>query len=73
MRDRISRDPRIMLGKPCVRGTRITVELILAYLGDGLTVEQIIEAHPQLSADDIRAAATYAAEYLAQEGLVAAE
>ena len=71
--DRIVRDPKIMMGKPCIKGTRITVELILSYLGDGLTPTQIIEGHPHLSEADILAAAAYASEYLAQEGLIAAE
>ncbi len=62
-----------MMGKPCIKGTRITVELILSYLGDGLAVPQIIEGHPYLTEDDIRAAASYAAEYMSQEGLIAAE
>ena len=61
------------MGKPCVRGTRITVELVLSYLGDGLSVAQIIEGHPHITEADIHAAAAYAAEYLSQEGLIAAE
>lgn len=71
--DLITRDPRIMMGKPCIKGTRITVELILSYLGDGLSVAQIIEGHPHLNEGDVHAAAAYAAEYLSQEGLIAAE
>ncbi len=71
--DRITRDPKIMMGKPCIKGTRITVELVLSYLGDGLSPAQIIKGHPHLSEADILAAAAYAAEYLAQESLIAAE
>ncbi len=71
--DRISRDPAIMSGKPCIKGTRITVELILEYLGEGLTADEIIEGHRHLSVEDVRAAATYAAHYLSHEGLTAAE
>ncbi len=65
--DRIVRDPKVMLGKPVIRGTRITVELILRDLGGGLTPEQIIGGHPHLTLEDIRAAQAYAADYLADE------
>jgi uncharacterized protein (DUF433 family) len=54
--ERIMMDPAIMLGKPTVRGTRITVEHILRKLGEGRTVEQIVVDHPNLSPDDVRAA-----------------
>jgi uncharacterized protein (DUF433 family) len=48
-------------GKPVVAGTRITVELILEKLGAGETVEEVVEAHPNLTVDDVHAALTYAA------------
>ena len=70
---RIKRDPNVMLGKPVIVGTRITVEHILRCLGAGDTVEEIIESHPHITAEDIRAAQTYAADYLAHELLIAAE
>lgn len=70
---RIKRDPKIMFGKPVIAGTRITVEHILRLLGAGDTAEEIIEAHPHITADDIRAAQAYAADYLSREGLIAAE
>ena len=60
--DRISIDPNICFGKPCIRGTRIWVSLILDFLANGETTEQILEAYPQLTADDIRAAIAYGAE-----------
>ena len=60
--DRISIDPNICFGKPCIRGTRIWVSLILDFLANGETTEQILEAYPQLTADDIRAALAYGAE-----------
>ena len=60
-------NPRVMLGKPVIRGTRITVENILERLGAGESLEEILEAHPQLSADAIRAALAYAAEVLSGE------
>lgn len=65
--DRISIDPKIMLGKPVIRGTRITVELILRKLGEGATEQDILDAYPHLSKEDIHAAITYAADVLAHE------
>jgi uncharacterized protein (DUF433 family) len=65
--ERIEVNPKIMLGKPVIRGTRITVELILRKLGEGATEAQLLDAYPRLTADDIRAAMTYAAESLAHE------
>lgn len=63
-------DPTVMLGKPTIRGTRITVELILGKLAEGATTEDLIEAYPQLSPDSIHAAMNYAADTLAHEELV---
>lgn len=57
-------DPAVMMGKPVVAGTRITVELILEKLAAGETVEQILEAHPRLTREAIRAALAFAAEAL---------
>ena len=57
-------DPAIMMGKPVVAGTRITVELILDKLAADETFDQIIEAHPQLTRAAIRAALTFAADAL---------
>jgi uncharacterized protein (DUF433 family) len=57
-------NPSIMLGKPVIRGTRITVELILEKLAAGETVEQILEAHPRLTREAIQAALAFAAEAL---------
>jgi uncharacterized protein (DUF433 family) len=68
--DRIETNPKVMSGKPVIRGTRITVELILRKLGAGLTTEQIIADHPHLSSDDIRAAQSFAADYIADEVIV---
>jgi uncharacterized protein (DUF433 family) len=61
-----------MFGKPVIKGTRITVELILRKLAEGMTDEQIIAHHPQLAVEDIRAAAAFAADHLAGEEVVAA-
>jgi len=58
----IQSDPSIMMGKPVVTGTRITVELILEKLAAGETVEQILEAHPRLTRKAVFTALAYAAE-----------
>jgi uncharacterized protein (DUF433 family) len=65
-------DPKVMFGKPVIRGTRITVELILLKIAAGMTEAQIVEHHPHLTVEDIRAAAEYAASYLAGEEIVLA-
>lgn len=70
---RIQSDPKIMMGKPVVRGTRITVEHILRCLAAGDSVEQLLFDHPRLTADDIRAAQAFAADHLAHESVFAAE
>jgi uncharacterized protein (DUF433 family) len=70
--ERIEINPEIMGGKPVIRGTRVPVELVLRKLGAGLDATAIIAAHPRLTPDDIRAAQTFAADYLADEELVLA-
>ncbi len=60
--DRISIDPKVCFGKPCVRGTRIRVSLILDLLANGATIEELLAEYPQLSEEDIRAAIAYGAE-----------
>lgn len=60
--DRISIDPNVRFGKPCVRGTRITVGDILGYLAGGMSEAELLADFPQLTQDDIRACLTYAAE-----------
>ena len=57
-------DPSIMMGKPVIAGTRITVELILEKLAAGETIDQILKAHPRLSRDAIHEALSFAAEAL---------
>ena len=57
----ITSDPSIMMGKPVVAGTRITVELILEKLAAGETVEEILEAHPRLTKEGVMAALAFAA------------
>ena len=60
--ERITIDPAVRFGKPCVRGTRITVGDVLDYLAAGLTQDQLLAEFPQLTADDVRACLAYAAE-----------
>ncbi|OHB63271.1 MAG: hypothetical protein A2Y77_17155 [Planctomycetes bacterium RBG_13_62_9] len=57
-------DPNVMMGKPVIAGTRITVELILEKLSAGETMEQILEAHPRLTREGIQAALAFAADAL---------
>ncbi|MEH1766357.1 DUF433 domain-containing protein [Nostoc sp.] len=57
---KIVSDPKIMMGKPVISGTRITVELILEKLAAGETSQQILEAHPRLSDEGIKAALAFA-------------
>lgn len=58
---RITRDPAVMSGKPCIRGLRVTVGTIVGLLAAGRTSEEILTAYPYLEADDIREALAYAA------------
>ncbi len=57
-------DPAVMMGKPVIAGTRITVELILEKLAAGETIEQILDAHPRLTSEAIQAALGFAAKAL---------
>jgi uncharacterized protein (DUF433 family) len=70
---RIASDPAVMMGKPCVKGTRITVELILRKLGAGRSIPDLLEAYPQLVEEDVRAVLTFAADYMQHETVLAAE
>ncbi|ADW22608.1 DUF433 domain-containing protein [Thermus scotoductus] len=63
----VIRDPEVMLGKPVVAGTRITVEEILRRLAAGETPEEVLAAHPRLTPEGLRAALLYAAETLGAE------
>ena len=67
--ERIVSDPDIMMGKPTIKGTRITVELILTKLGEGMTVAELLEAYPHLTSDDVLAALSFAADYLSNEDI----
>ena len=65
--DRIEVNPKVMVGKPVIKGTRIPVELILRMLSQGISEEEILEEYPHLTKEDIQAALAYAAEALAVE------
>lgn len=69
-RERIHSDPEICHGKPCVRGTRIMVSVILDNLAEGLTPQEIVDDYPPLTLEDIQAALSYAATLAREEELV---
>jgi uncharacterized protein (DUF433 family) len=63
-RDRISVDPGVLVGKPLVKGTRVSVELVVELLAAGWTEAQILDSYPTLAAEDIRACLGYASAVL---------
>jgi len=69
-RERIIIDLNVMAGKPVIKGTRIPVDAILRRLGEGASIEEILEDYPNLKEEDIRAALIYAAESLAEEEII---
>jgi uncharacterized protein (DUF433 family) len=66
----IEQNPKIMLGKPVIKGTRLTVELILERLGQGAPVEDLLASYPQLRPEHILAAQAFAAAYLAMDASI---
>ena len=76
MVDRINWQERIMVdgdihhGDPCIKGTRIPAAMIVGSLADGMTAEEILQAYPQLTIEDVRAALAYAAEIMEQDVLL---
>lgn len=68
--ERIDIDPAVMMGKPVIRGTRITVELILRKLAEGASDSELLEDYPHLTMEDIRAAVAYGAASVAHEEVV---
>lgn len=65
--ERIVMNPKIMVGKPVIRGTRITVEYVLTLLAQGLSVEEILKDYPHLTSDDVSAVLLYAAKVTGRE------
>jgi uncharacterized protein (DUF433 family) len=70
---RIEIDPRVMGGKPVIRGTRVTVEQVLRECARGATAAEIADQYPRLTAEDVAAALGFAADYMARETVAAAE
>lgn len=71
-RDRITSDPAVLAGKPVIKGTRISVELILGWLANGWTYEQILASYPRITREDILAALAFAGEMMRDEQYIAA-
>ena len=67
--ERISINPNVCFGQPCIKGTRIWVSLILDFLAGGMTEAEVLEAYPHLKLEDVRACLAYAAE-VARERIV---
>jgi uncharacterized protein (DUF433 family) len=65
--DRISVDPKVLVGKPVIKGTRIAVEFVVDHLGREWTAEQVLKEYDHLTADDIQACLAYASEILKSE------
>ncbi|HEY8020111.1 MAG TPA: DUF433 domain-containing protein [Thermoanaerobaculia bacterium] len=68
--DRIELHPEVMLGKPVVRGTRITVEIILEKIAAGCSIEEILEDYPRLAREDILAAVAYARQAIGTDEFI---
>ncbi len=68
--DQISIDPKIMVGKPCIKGTRITVELIVERLSEGETIEDLLIAYPHITKENILAALQYAVHILKNDEIL---
>lgn len=68
--DRIEMNPKIMGGKPVIRGTRIPVDMILGELGARMSPQEIVDEHPTLAIDDIYAAQAFAADYIRDEEII---
>ena len=65
--DRITVNPKVMVGKPTIRGLRITVEQILKALANGVSTQKLLEDYPELESEDIQAVLSYAAELVSEE------
>ena len=71
--NRIGINPKIMVGKPVIKGTRIPAELILKMLSQGMSVEEILQEYPHLTREDIQACLAYAAQALEVEEILPLE
>ena len=70
MEDRISVNPEVCSGKPCIRGTRIMVKNILGMIAGGYTTEKVLEAYPELTREDVTAALDYASRVIDEEKVI---
>ncbi len=70
-KERVTASPDIMLGKPVIKGTRITVEIILRKLSEGMAVDELITAYPHIQKEDIMACLSYSAEVISREEILA--
>ena len=71
MEGRIMVDPKVCVGKPCIRGTRIMVKNILGMLAGGYTVDRVLEAYPELSMEDVSSALEYASQAIDEDKVIA--
>ncbi|MFM9995858.1 MAG: DUF433 domain-containing protein [Phycisphaerales bacterium] len=71
--DRITIDPAVMGGKPCIKGTRVTVGLVLGLMSGGMTRDQILQSYPYLTTQDLDAALAYAAWRMQEQSAPFAE
>lgn len=69
-RERIVCDPEVLMGKPSIKGTRISVELVLGWLGAGWSIEQVLDSYPHIQREDVLAALSYASEYMREERFI---
>jgi uncharacterized protein (DUF433 family) len=72
-RDHIQSDPDILVGKPAIKGTRISVELVLGWLAQGWTHEMLLESYPHITHEDILACIAFAADMMREEQYVAVD
>ena len=68
--ERIAVDPAVMVGKPCIKGTRIPVEQVLREIAGGMSAADVLDAHPRLTVDDVQAVVEYAADVVRQAWLM---
>ena len=67
MKNRIVLDPAVMVGKPVIMGTRITVEMILRQLSQGISIDELLDNYPHLTREDVYAAMAYASERMEED------
>ena len=70
--DRIVINPKVMVGKPIIKGTRIPIDMIVKLVAQGMTIEEILEDYPKLSKEDVKAALLYSAEVVGGESILPA-